>query len=62
MADDPSKRGPQDRTRINVNQDHELRWWTEQLGVDTERLRATVRKVGPMADAVRRELGKARSA
>ena len=58
MADDPSKRGPADRSRINVNQEHELRWWCERLRVTPERLRATVRKAGPMVEAVRKELGK----
>lgn len=31
MADDLSKRGPQDRSRINVNQDYELQYWSKNL-------------------------------
>jgi len=28
MADDTNNRGAQDRGRINVNEDHEIRYWT----------------------------------
>ena len=59
MADDPNERGPADRTRINVGQEHELRYWSQKFGVDPERLRAAVAKVGPMADQVASELGRA---
>lgn len=58
MSDDTSKRGPADRTRINVHEDHEVRYWTKALGVSEETLKATVKKVGVMALDVRRELGK----
>lgn len=58
MADDPKSRGPADRARINVEQEHELRYWTRALGVDAERLRTAVRKVGPMVEKVKAELGK----
>jgi hypothetical protein len=27
MADDKSKRGPQDRSRINTAEDYEVRYW-----------------------------------
>jgi hypothetical protein len=57
MADDKSKTGGQDRERINVNEDYELRDWAKRLGVSPEELKAAVRKVGPMADDVRKELG-----
>lgn len=56
MSDDPSKRGPADRNRIDVNAKHELQYWTEELGVDVETLKATVNRVGPMVDKVRSEL------
>ncbi|BBK41128.1 hypothetical protein STVA_11480 [Allostella vacuolata] len=58
MADDPNERGPADRARINVEQDYELRYWSRKFGVDAERLRAAVAKVGPMADKVAGELGR----
>ncbi|CAB3833872.1 MULTISPECIES: DUF3606 domain-containing protein [Achromobacter] len=58
MSDDLSKRGPQDRSRINVNEAHELRYWTQALGVTEAQLREAVKAVGPSATAVREHLGK----
>ena len=29
MADDLKKKGPEDQARINVNEAHEVRYWTE---------------------------------
>lgn len=56
MADDKTNRGPQDSSRINVNEDYELRYWTDKFGVSEDRLRAAVDKVGVSAEAVGREL------
>jgi len=56
MSDDKTNRGPADRTRINVNEDYELRYWTTELGVSEEQLRAAVKRVGPMVDDVRADL------
>ncbi|WP_191577793.1 DUF3606 domain-containing protein [Achromobacter insolitus] len=58
MSDDLSKRGPQDRSRINVNETHELRYWTQALGVSEAQLRDAVKAVGPSAAAVREHLRK----
>lgn len=52
MADNPSARGQQDRSRINVNQEHEVRYWSEKFGISAEELKQAVQQVGPMADAV----------
>ena len=56
MADDTNQRGPADGKRIDVSQKHELQYWTQELGVDAETLKATVNRVGPMVDKVRSEL------
>jgi hypothetical protein len=56
MADDTSIRGPRDRSRINTNQDHEVRYWTKELGVSEEQLRQAVQRVGSSADKVREHL------
>jgi hypothetical protein len=56
MADNPNQRGTQDRQRIDVSQEHELRYWTQQLGVSADKLREIVKRVGPMATDVRRAL------
>ena len=58
MADNLNERGPQDRTRININEDWEVRYWTKELGVSEDRLRELVKQHGVSADAVRRALGK----
>ncbi|MGE5166335.1 MAG: DUF3606 domain-containing protein [Sphingobacteriales bacterium] len=47
-----------DRKRINVNEDHELRYWAHRFGVSRDQLKRAVSKVGVMADDVARELGK----
>ncbi|MGH8213434.1 MAG: DUF3606 domain-containing protein [Rhodanobacteraceae bacterium] len=56
MSDDRSKTGQEDRIRINVNQEHELRDWSAKFDVTPEELRAAVDKVGVMAKDVEREL------
>lgn len=57
MADDKSIRGPADAARINVNEEHELRYWTQALGVTEQKLRAAVAAAGVMAKDVRTYLG-----
>ena len=46
----------QDRTRINTSEDYELRYWSEQLGVTQDHLKAAVKKVGNLVSAVQKEL------
>lgn len=56
MADDKSKQGPQDRSRINVNERYELDYWSNKFGVTPKDLKLAVEKVGVMAKDVEREL------
>ncbi|VWX59350.1 conserved hypothetical protein [Burkholderiales bacterium 8X] len=56
MADDLSNRGPQDRSRINVNEPHELRYWTHTLGVSEAKLRSAVAAAGTGVAAVKKYL------
>ena len=58
MSDDLTKRGPQDRSRINVHEPWELRWWCNELGVTADQLKQLVQKHGVSAAAIRRVLGK----
>ena len=58
MSDNKSKVAA-DRKRINVNEDYELRYWTEKFGVSADELKRAVERVGPMAEDVARALGKA---
>lgn len=56
MSDDLKNRGAQDRARINVNEPHEVAYWTEELGVTRERLLQLVKEAGTSAKAVREKL------
>lgn len=53
MADDPRKTHGQDRERINVHQDHELRDWARSLHSTPERIKEAVQAVGDRAEKVR---------
>lgn len=57
MSDNLQNKGNQDRQRINVNEEHEVRYWTEKFGVTPERLKEAVSKAGVMAKDVEKELG-----
>ncbi|KFN42355.1 DUF3606 domain-containing protein [Arenimonas oryziterrae] len=56
MSDDLKNRGPADRSRVNVNEDWELRYWTAHFNTTPEKLRAAVKAVGVSAAAVQRHL------
>ena len=56
MADDKSNSGGQDRARINVNQDYELRDWARSLNTTPERIKEAVQAVGDRAEKVREYL------
>lgn len=58
MADDLKDAGGQDRSRINVNQPHELDYWTKKWNVTPSQLRDAVERAGPMAASVAKQLGK----
>jgi hypothetical protein len=63
VPDDKSKRGGQDRTRINVREDYELSYWSEKLSVTQDELKAAVEAVGDRVDSVEQHLkAKAHSA
>ena len=56
MTDDRTKKGVQDRTRINTSEDYELRYWSEKFGVTQDRLKEAVTKVSNSVSAVEKEL------
>ena len=58
MADDLTKRGSSDRTRINMAEKHEVQYWTKTFGVTKEQLAGATEKVGNTSAAVRLELRK----
>jgi hypothetical protein len=53
MSDDKSNRGAADRTRINISEDYEVRYWSKEFGCTESALREAVAAVGPSASAVR---------
>ena len=59
MADDRNVRGAADRSRINMQEDYEVRYWTEKWSVTREQLAEAVRAVGVMVKDVAAKLGKA---
>ena len=56
MSDDKSKSGGQDRTRISLTEDYEVRDWSKKFGVTPEQLKAAVAAVGDQASAVEAQL------
>ena len=56
MVDDLSKKGPQDRSRINIDEEYELRYWSQKFGVSADQLKAAVQKVGNSVREVEKEL------
>ena len=49
-------RGPQDRAKINVQEKYEMDYWSKKFGVTPDQLRNAVKKAGPSAAAVEREI------
>jgi hypothetical protein len=58
MSDDLNNRGPADRARINLSEQHEINYWTMALGVPEDELRRLVAEAGTSAEAVRDALAK----
>jgi hypothetical protein len=55
--DNLTKRDTPDRSKINMHESWEVKYWTRELGVSRAELQKTVDKVGNSAAAVRKELG-----
>jgi hypothetical protein len=56
MSDDKTKSGGQDRARISLSEDYEVRDWAKKFGVSEDELRASVGRVGNQAEDVERDL------
>jgi hypothetical protein len=57
MTDNLTAREQPDRSKINMKQNHDVRYWTKHLNISKEELRKAIDKVGNSAAAVRKELG-----
>ncbi len=56
MPDSRHLAGGQDRGRINVRQDYELRDWAQHFGVSAQQLEQAVKTVGDRVDDVEQYL------
>jgi hypothetical protein len=56
MSDNLKKSGRGDEQRINLVQDFEIRYWTEQLKISEAVLRTAVAAVGPVVADVKKWL------
>ncbi|HEY0489190.1 MAG TPA: DUF3606 domain-containing protein [Telluria sp.] len=50
MSDNLNDRGPQDASKVNVNEDWEVSYWTRKFGVTADQLKQAVKQVGTSAD------------
>jgi hypothetical protein len=46
MVDNLTNRGPQDRSRIALNEEWEVRYWTKEFGISPDELRHAVKEAG----------------
>jgi hypothetical protein len=58
MPDNMNDRGPQDRARISLQEEHEVEYWTKKFGVSRAELEEAVKRAGASAQAVAKQLGK----
>ncbi len=58
MADDLKQTGRADDQRINIDQDHEINYWSKELGASRDELRSAVEQAGPMVRDVRQHLSR----
>ena len=56
MTSSRNDSGPRDRSSINLNEPFELRYWSKELGISLQQLKAIASKVGPSIVAIRHEL------
>jgi hypothetical protein len=56
MSDNLKEGGPRDRSRVDVNESWELRYWSDKFGVSHETLKGIVKKVGDRVEDVEREI------
>jgi len=58
MTDDSIRKESADLRRVNVHEEHELKYWVKEFGVSKERIIEAVYAVGTSAETVRKYLNK----
>jgi hypothetical protein len=56
-----TKKESPDRSKINIQDPHEAKWWCRELDVSRDQLHGVVEKVGNSAATVRKELDREKS-
>lgn len=56
MANDTQRAGSPDTRQIDIDKEHDVRYWTKVLGIKPERLREAVKAAGTSIEAVRKYL------
>jgi len=56
MADDLTKRRPQDSSKISLSEKWEISYWTQELGITEIKLRELVTKYGHSAAEVKKHI------
>jgi hypothetical protein len=58
MTDDLKQSDKLDDTRIHIEWNHEVSYWSKKFNVSPEELRKAVASVGPLVKDVERQLGR----
>lgn len=56
--DDPQNLAEDNRSRVDVHSEQEIRYWMEALGVNRQQLRTAIRAVGPLVADLRKYLNR----
>ena len=57
MSDDKRKHGESDRSRVNMSEEYDVKYWMQHLGVTKDELQKVVDRVGTSVKDVEKELG-----
>ena len=58
MSVDLDRREPEDKFKINVHEEWELKYWARRFGVTKEKIKDAVKQVGVQTKDVAKHLGK----
>lgn len=58
MADDPNKKDFRDRNRVAGDQDYEVQYFAEEMGISPEQVRELIGRFGNDREMLEREVAK----
>lgn len=58
MADNLQSKGPQDSSRVNINESYEVTYWTKKFNVSEMELITAVKEVGVSAEKLKAHFAK----